>query len=999
MDEQERLTGFSQSRYNRGMTEGTNGTLDKESDLFEKDISSIQSDAELAEAKRQFVVAEQERKSAYEQSKSKGSMQETIRRYEDILELESKRKEIKKRDEGTPPIVLRKEDDLTEFGLEWTKEDKEVMIELLQKNEVFKLNEISAINAVDNFIATGKTAEQIRNLFQREDFKNVFEEETNPYIEKLGTMNPDQEMTRRKTYFLYETMGIKNEKYIQRFILDEDYHYDLQRDYDGDLPANIFELAWQINYNDPEQFGVQGRYPVLQMEVTKNKDGEVKGRYVVNQANFIRWIRSRMMYYQDKDEDELTNYLSAVKLPKTMRPVDLNELVDEKARYFTDEEGNEYNGLYAEMLSEVIALFHLRNHDLEYEKAMGTGKELSEKLNELYFKSKLTKKSFEKSYFNVLTTIPLDYNGEKSDDTFGGAVATLYLAYYNLGDFKELQKTLGPNSKFFTREGMLEAITEVYKEKNSGTFKSHDMITFLGEDASGHFDKAFGADGKIKDSKAFTNLVNYYSVAMSTSHILQDVVKQGLKDALRERYEFKSKEQNNKAKDKNEGEDIVDKASWEMVWLVAHSMMRFTGGAAKNDTKAQGYDYAKKWMDTEAYRRKMASVKRGNGAGNFHTVPMFKSVMVDLMRAMNVTEAYAEVKDQLGNTVYKQDKDGKRKAVTRKKTPLEIFQEINTEKARQKEGRRELEQAFEQAPENEKRKRQKALDDYDVRMAKVSSQIAGQLVFKENAMRDYAINHVSKSYLIYEQIMSAKEINFEKFTKYDTFRGITFDRSEFQKELQAGLLHPIRYLFQNYGDLNYNMPVRYNKFKGREGDEDKYEFETMPLGEAMFGYELLNIPEFRMNKKDKNGKDIKGRYEKDPSTGRYVIDYNKVQNDKSTLYKQWVLMKLGADLWTHIDRHSTDPSYNVSYYFNVLDALATIPGEVYGDDEKMRNVLVAKSYFSKKQIRWLRQMSGTTNYRLFWKAMLDDFGRHVDEPGLSQSFSLIISSIFRGYEK
>ena len=1002
------------------------------------DLDKIFSEEEARELRRAEARELERHKQELEEKKgSKTKLKDVLAKYDEVLEKQTQIEKLEKREKGPPNTVVRNLENWERYG--WSEDDKQEVRSRLR--EILGIQEDAALeNALSMLLASNKQPHEVLSNLTKEnygEFRKLFKTQVMGEAVKegeevlLGRNEP-----KAKAYFMKQRLGIGEDeanqhlgKYVEKFIFTEDFHGELQHEYDGGLPEDINDLAWQITFENPTEYGVHGRYPVLQLELKQDYDGNIIGaRYAVNQGNMIRWMRSQLWYYYDKDEDDLVNYMQAIKLSKNLRNVDLNEIVDNPKRYFTDEEGDSdsYQGLYVQLLSEVIGMIHLRSHDLEYDAVRGQGDKLAEKLIQMYYKSKLTKKSLGTSYFNKMVTTPLDYNSEQSDDTVGGAFTTMYLAHYHLGDFDQLKETLGKDSVFFTKASILDAIQKVYTQKFNATDKltKHSMVEFLGADLANHFDKAFDENGNVADKSAFTSFVNIYSQGLATSHIMHDVLKEAMFNALRQRYDFHSKDQNINALDGKTGELVEDTDSMNIIWLMVHSMKFFTGISAKNDTGNAGHDYARKWFGTEGYRRKMATLKRGNGTGNPYTIAMFKSVMVDFARAIRVSDAYENVYDQFGKQVFKKNSKGEWVPEKRRKTLLEVFTEVHKEKMKQKQTRGPLEAAFESVRQNYENARKaymqskdeytklqmiswgdrlqeqiKRLKKYDVESAGGSRKAANQLVFYENTMRDYAINHVDKSRKIYDMLMGAKEINFDKFTSYDAFRGITFNREEFQKQLTQGLLHPLRYLFDSYGDLNMNMMVRAQKFVGRDGDKDKFEWEWMPLGEMLFGYQVLNVPEFRMCKTDKEGKEIKGKYIRDKETGRYVIDYNKVQANKTKAWKQWALMKISGDLWTHIDRHSTDPAYTLSHFKQIIDAIDSIPADIIASDDSLQGMKIGKTFFSKAEMRWLKKVSGATDWRLYRnQVMLDLFGSHKDkESYLSDSFKLFFRGIFKGY--
>src|SRR5262249_37281503 len=136
------------------------------------------------------------------------------------------------------------------------------------------------------------------------------------------------------------------------------------------------------------------------------------------------------------------------------------------------------------------------------------------------------------------------------------------------------------------------------------------------------------------------------------------------------------------------------------------------------------------------------------------------------------------------------------------------------------------------------------------------------------------------------------------------------------------------------------------------------EFETVPLGEAMFGYEMVNRKEFWL-------KNEKNRYVMD-EFGRHKIDWREVDENKLLMWKQWVMTRIGADVYAHKAHYMTDPQYNFIYYDNIMRALESVPGEIYGNELDMHGLRVPKGkFFTKEDMAWIRKFAGTTHFSLF----------------------------------
>jgi hypothetical protein len=84
---------------------------------------------------------------------------------------------------------------------------------------------------------------------------------------------------------------------------------------------------------------------------------------------------------------------------------------------------------------------------------------------------------------------------------------------------------------------------------------------------------------------------------------------------------------------------------------------------------------------------------------------------------------------------------------------------------------------------------------------------------------------------------------------------------------------------------------------------------------------------------------------------------------------------------------------------SIIEALESIPGEVDGSDDNMRNTRIVKAYFDEKQIKWLKNISKTNTSQLFNRQFWTDiFGdKHRKDTLFGESAALIVGAIFKGY--
>lgn len=927
--------------------------------------------------------------------------------------------------------------------LGWTDTEIDQVSTYLRNN--LHLRGDSLMNALEILVGAGTTGADVIAKINNPEIEGRVAAQVTATMSSPYRQGEDPEKYRK--FYLLQELGVANYKgqrwgkndeieisdrddYIKHFVLIDEFKDESYQEYMSKRPRNLDELAWNIAMSKSQEFGLNGKFPVLKMQIEKDENGKVKkGKYVVNYANFVRWMYWQINEWYNIDTDEVTNYFEKVKIIKDQfTSIDLGTILYEHTNFFTDEENQYHSELYKNIFLIPWTLMFIRTYDLQYQEAMSSGRpELAQKIDQMFFLNKLTRKTFQKSMMYYLSTMPVDLAAEKSDTKMGAAWMKMFLAYYNIADLEGLKQVFGEDNDFFKRDKWMELITAFGKDR-AGESGMPSIGNILGRKAK-NFEDAFTnkKDGKIyneiQNRDAFLSFINPFGTGLKTPPGADEVVRRALRRAVADTLVSNQGNVNREKFKKTELNDtvdgyVLDEQSMGVVELIAQSLTRFTGAAARADFPAlAAYDNATVLYNTEAYRRKMATKARGGSTGNPYTIPQFKRLVVPFLEGITVDSQEVE---------YKVWDEKKKEMVIKKryKTPLEIMNELVAQHSNDEERRKEIVEKFnevrkklEKDPNNEELQRQmnalrntyKQFEENETINYKT---VAEQISFDENAMRDYSKNHFSNGVKLYDQLFSGQEIDFEKFTVYDSLvRGVSFKRVEFQKEIKENFLKPLRYLYQTYDSINMNMMVRAPVFLGRENDSDKWEFREMPLGEAIFGYQILNIPEFRMEvehikQKDpemwtamvKDGYKKKGKYIKGPD-GKFVIDYDKVQENKVLAYKQWALMKIGADLWSHISRHSTDPAFNMHHFMSIIEAIESIAGEIDGSDEEMTDTRMVASYFSEEQMKWLKKISRTTGSQLFRRQFFADIvigDKKKKQSLFGESAALIFGAIFKG---
>ena len=941
--------------------------------------------------------------------------------------------------------VLRKKKDWSDYG--WSEVQKnQVSSDLKEVLHRLNLSDKQVEIIMEVLLSKGKEPKDLTKPIIEEKMRTAFkyssDKDFNPGLNDEDYLSQTElkEAKGEPEIIALRLLGV-DQKNIQRHILTDKYEDENNyQTYYGQGPENIEDLAWYIMHTPGKRYagwGVKGDTPLLEMKIVKHESGPKKGQidteksgYRVNVANMVRWGRYGMFQDYDRDREDPKNFFESIAV-QGRSALTFNAMLLNPSQYFKSEDGSSYSQLMLELYKEAAVFTTLRTWDVAYRGVMGNREELAKVFRQMFdTKNLMTRGALGANIMGLMTTMPLDFEGVKegdweSDNTMGAAWIDIYRAYDSLSDYEGLRKVLGTGSKFFTQRGWDEAIKQVAKEnfKVTGVNK---MRVFMGDEYYKYYNKAFDENGEISSAenrKNFVKLINVFGPKMPPAN-LEFTLRYILRNAIAEKYGQEVYLRNEKGEFiyedgkivsthafvSNQGEKnsdriedrVADEDSLFVAEAMAWSMTRVFGAVAKNDPDGIGHDWMARVYNTQLMREKYPF--RGDMFGNDLTFMQFKKVGVDPFNAI-VTEAPVYKTDENGRVLL--DKDGL-PIQLRKKTIMEVLQELSDMKTTSAMWTRELEAEYAQLnPDSQQAKvLKKKIEDHKKESDKAYQNKAQQVTFGQRVLSNYWEDHLSMGMELYKQIVEAKEIPFEKFTEYTPFGGVRFKGAEFQEAVQKEWIHKIRYMIDTYPSLNFNMKVRVmdqtatsrRHWKGDMPDDKPRTgepiYHEVTLGEAMFGHEMLNIPEFW--KLDKHGKpinlrDSRGRKMK----GKYEIDYEKVQKNKQQVWKQWFMMKVGADLYTHRALHANEPRFNISYYQNVVETLGRMSKVIEQNEYSMKDSHTTENFFNKQDMAWLKKLATVESFDLYWRAILKDVFMD-DDPEKGIGLLLALSLAMKG---
>lgn len=791
----------------------------------------------------------------------------------------------------------------------------------------YKLEEHQVQTALELLIAGNEySPQQLQQAFTKDNLDRMLTEG------EKERLTPN-EIKKHTLFKFFVNLGIR-EDYVRRFILTKEFKDENQQDQINTRPKNLEELCWQIMWTDEKDWGLNGKYPMLELRQVMNPETKKKEtKYFYNKANFLLWVRERGMELLDVSPYSTPDFDNEIKLNKgDFYSLTISSFYHNRTTFLRSENDwlDTQEELVRDLQLETVPMTFARQAWVTYDKSLRDPKKTAEVVQAIHEMNLVTRRAFGMDLLSFMVRKPLRDKGTtepgehvKNDNIMGSAWLDCLLAYEAISDFERLQEVLGPESMFFTQRGMVEALKTIQKKisMHAGTI---DAYGILSPETYGYLKKAFDDNGRVTTQdniKNFTLLVNiFYENRQDANQ--KEMIREALRMAMREKYGFKTER----------GEDDAISSYWAE--HLAYSWTNWTGISAPHDTRGIGWNYMSQLTNTGMFR--ISRVDENAAAiGNPRTAFLFPRLLVPFLDGIH-SEGRALITDQTTGQVIG----------TRRKSAMESLHELQAFRTKQ----------WKQIQTREKQLRQsgvlekdipKQLEDEILKLTPDYLRLAGDLRFDENASKAYTDDHFNRVDELWK-IINGPDINFEEFTTYDpyNFSQPKFEWQKFQEKVIREFLIPVRFAYAVHKDLNYNMKVRVPRVvpdPKRGQFKFKTEWQEVYLGEALFGHELLDCePYWKQNKG--------GNYEYDEN-GRHIIDYNKVNDKKLHIWKRWFMCKVAADIQL---KRSKDTLLGTpkppTYYDTIFKAIESIPGAVWGDEFRMSGVTVPENLYDKGEM-------------------------------------------------
>jgi len=757
-------------------------------------------------------------------------------------------------------------------------------------------------------------------------------------------------------------------------------------------PESFEELLELIMSKETDDYQTGG----IRELITEN--GEIRPE------NFHAWVRKKANFWSNFNPDSQVELFSQINIPMMYSPITFQEMVT-NPQYFRrrerkillDEDGNQkrdryqniveyadithtdahYDKMKGIIMNDIFYYNMSRNFSVSYIENQEKDGELPGIVAQILSKNHFTKEGFQ-TVFSLPSTILADVAQEKEgdDENFltGEAVALAYNIYDNISDNEALRSLLGED------DNLLLSKTYIHSDFGSQTLSAVDNVTFdmVGGDirnirelasiksvdgkdikfsaeiskeaaASASGDKLvfdddwYDANGVLINEQwansQFADYINIFNEQKKDPRIvtqLRERVRQTLAFKMMPRLEGTDtherlervalKKITLRESQKEEGarltkERVSEEAAFEAkkqllkfayeeavhAEEVSFSMLKWTGTAAKNDTTATGFDAGTKFFETAAQRIRQGDENRGGGAvGNIKDIMINKRLLAPVMIGMKTTTGLTpkEFSEKIAKNI------GKRRKIDEKGN------EVTTRSVK---------------------------DD---------------IVFGNNAMRDYGGNHYARGGGSYESLAGANPLDFSKLVTFDPNKGAVVNKQGVIKELNEGLLKPERYRIATYDGIDYRKVFRFldiTKISGKEkmktvtinGKVKKFrpiDYEDLTMAEAMYGAQVFDRA-FRK--------------------GDGTVDVDKVQDKRSSFWKEVVSVRLGAYLAQHRDHHDSAESWSTGRVEAFFEALKSVPADIEADEKDFWKSHAKKKFFNEELERHIRKLSHTEIWRLY----------------------------------
>lgn len=655
----------------------------------------------------------------------------------------------------------------------------------------------------------------------------------------------------------------------------------------GKLPNDIYELAEQMVSKADIKYKKGGKFEILTHE----------GK--LNSINFLRLVRERMKKIHGDDPDNPVNFYSSIGVETQFRSYSIQQLLNYKETIFRDKDGNktpEIEALHDALYYELWLFGQSRNNDADYRKSWQSDDNLPKVLDAMYQKDTLAKSE---ALGRILTMSGIQENSnlehQLEDKSVGAGVREALALYFYLSDEKMLKKFTDEDSPLFSNKefykgGELAALDDW--DPSSGKPKPKDP------EKHGSVRKdLYDQEGKVISDKT-DEYMEHFNIFNDINKSQDEVAetRERIKQHIMKKYNL----------------TYFDADYAE---LFAHSMTRWTGIAAHNDTgkplsgvaPAVGFDAWSKVLNTRDYRKRQ--VGYSGQSGDKATMFGIKKLGVTFWEGVQAEERDENGKAFLGRTL------------------LEVLLGADKETGvggLMKEEKIDLQK--------------KLLDRADIKLESL-------------AMRKFSENHIVNSFNVFHHVLEAHGMHLDHVVEVDQFGRVVFN-AEAADKIFDGIKKYLRYAYGSSGKIPMDHIIRVWEIDPGTG---KKVYKEQSIAESLFDREVLGMSGEDLSILDKPF-DTLDKKEK--------VERKKVL---SSVNKKVFMYLIAGEMYKHQDPGQTGKLFSFAEYQKIYRFLEGMIGELEGHEGDLKGTHVKKSYFTKEEIKKIRKVSKTEFGRLFGK--------------------------------
>lgn len=698
---------------------------------------------------------------------------------------------------------------------------------------------------------------------------------------------------------------------------------------------NMIDVAESIMQTDPGRWGT---YKFNEEHGNRNKKGIIEaGEFPllnedgsVNQQNFIRWVREKMVEQHEFDPDSPINFFSAVSVenPNVYRQINLQTMTQNPGIYFKDKNGE----VLKELRDEVVNLAWLggtvRNMDVQYRQEMSNDSRFADMLVGL-FKSNTFGKENTKGINTLASLFTMDEEYNSGDMKLGTAMRSAYLMYYHITDPEKVRSLFPEDFTLYSKSEMEAVITKLRGDASEEEFLKEAGL----EELWSFYENGQVAESKVKE---FASLMNVFNPP--TKNRTQTQVFRKLISRVAAKHAGLTLEK--------DGFVEVDERNADFPELMAYLMTYWTGAASRQDTTFAALNAFTKTEHFKGYLYKQADPSRAGGIGNARQIELLNKITVDPMLGILTTE---------------------------NKTTLELLEKMQLISSKK------LRDTY---TEEDRKKELEEIRRTWVYGDKAWSQYAPQHV--GNGFKEFHDRTTGK------QVKFESFVHYEMSTGryvYDTDKMISEVQEAIIKPTRyRWSTHKIDYAFEQRvlkveGDLPEKKTLL-DKFRwspkkhaAKEKKSKVPEYETKTTAEAMFGPQVLLVAQrILMHEEgvkqflDSSGKVLRHKVKQEDGSYKEVLtdeakDALSHKEFGRVVSKAYLICKFATMLYYNTTRSGPGHLLDIPTRELIIHGLGSITAGVAGDPEDFRNTEVTKKYFTDFDLNILRELSDNEQWK------------------------------------